>query len=205
MSPVRRFTDGAVTIELTGQLEAWVERAVNAASNGAVRVIETACEQVASEARNEWYQHVTQRTGLSGDIQVVTTINADKGIVKVSVGSTDKRIRKAKYIKNRGKPEAPEYGSRDVMVASFVHEPGPFRLVHDRWVSHAAYWASPEHVRGPTPKKGHPAQLMKPIEQYGESRKLLPLLVKNPVRRRIAKIGPEIIAAIKQQIEATHG
>ena len=56
---------------------------------------------------------VTKRTGLSGDIQVATTVDPGRGVVRVSVGSTDTR--------KAGKTSKP--------VVVYVHRPGRLSMI----------------------------------------------------------------------------
>src|SRR3990167_2623278 len=72
-----RFTDGPVTVQLDGALERW----------GADLL-------TSPQARAAWCgpAGVRRVTGLSGDIRVVTTIDAGRGELRVSVGSTDPRM-----------------------------------------------------------------------------------------------------------------
>lgn len=96
-----RFNDGDVTVTLDGGLEDFVRRVLDAAAGETVRVMETAAEEVASDASSKWYgpQGVTRRTGRSGNIDTVTTVSDTA--VRVSVGSTD--LEKAKYVHRPGR------------------------------------------------------------------------------------------------------
>jgi len=186
MSPVRRWTDGGVTVELVGDLEATILRMVEAAGGAALHVMEKAAEEVAASSRAQWYTLVKRKTGLSGDIQVVTTISKD--VIKVSVGSTDTRT--------------VEYKGKTIPLAAFVHEPGPLSLIHDKYVSHDAYWAAPEAFRGPEPKSGFPAELMKPNPQAAGGRKLLQILIVGPSKRLAVKLAPHLIPEHNAKIGA---
>lgn len=109
MSTVWR--EGGVSVTLTGDLEAWAVAAMKDATNGAVTELEAILEPIAAQARAAWYgpQGVQRRSGLSGMIDVITTANVDKGIVTVSIGSTDTR----------------PAGKRGALVPSFVHRARP--------------------------------------------------------------------------------
>jgi hypothetical protein len=88
-----RYTDGGATITLTGDLEAWAEKAMRAALGGALDVIRAEMQKVADEAEAKWYgaDGVKRRTGLSGRMDVITTLDIGRGRVTVSLGSTDPR------------------------------------------------------------------------------------------------------------------
>ena len=93
---VTKYKDGLVSVAVDFDQAALLKLAVNAATGGMLDVMETAAEQVATDARAAWYSrdNVTRRTGKSGDIQVVTTISEHE--VRVSIGSTD--LKKAIYV-----------------------------------------------------------------------------------------------------------
>lgn len=80
---------GSVTITVSQDIAAFARRAAELASRGALRVLEEAANEVAVDARQRWYQLVDKRTGLTGEIDVVTRISSDE--VRVGVGSTDGR------------------------------------------------------------------------------------------------------------------
>ena len=87
--------DGPATVTLTGDLEAWADAVIREATNGAVDVLRREMEIIAHAAEIQWYgaQGVTRRTGASGHMIVVTTLNLGRGTVRVSVGSADTRKR----------------------------------------------------------------------------------------------------------------
>ena len=104
-----RYSDGMATVTLDGALEAFVRSALSTVERSALAVMEDHAAELAATARREWYgpSGVDRETGKSGDIQVVTTVNAARGIVRVSIGSTDTR--------KAGKTSKP--------LAAFVHQP----------------------------------------------------------------------------------
>ena len=104
-----RYSDGMATVTLDGALEAFVRSALSTVERAALAVMEDHAAELAATARREWYgpSGVDRETGKSGDIQVVTTVNAARGIVRVSIGSTDTR--------KAGKTSKP--------LAAFVHQP----------------------------------------------------------------------------------
>lgn len=97
-----RFTNGNATVTLDGGLEAFVRKVLDAAAGETVRVMETAAEELATDASSKWYAPgtgVTSRTGKSGAMDTVTSVSDTA--VRVSVGSTD--IGKAKYVHRPGR------------------------------------------------------------------------------------------------------
>lgn len=101
---VTRYTDGGVTVTLSGELEAFVRRALEASAGEVVAIMEREAESIAATARAEWYgpTGVTRLTGKGGDIVAVTTVDTGKGEVRVTVGSTDTRTVRA-YKKGNGR------------------------------------------------------------------------------------------------------
>lgn len=104
-----RYTDGMATVTLDEGMARFVRAAMSRAEAAAVAVLETHAEELAATARREWYgpEGVDRETGKSGDIQVVTTVDAARGTVRVSIGSTDDR--------KGGKTNKP--------LVAFVHRP----------------------------------------------------------------------------------
>jgi hypothetical protein len=119
-----RYRDGGATVTLTGDLEAWAERAIRGAAGDAVDVVRAELQTVANAAEAKWYgpQGVRRQTGRSGDMDVVTTIDAGRGIIRVSVGSTDTRT-----VGKRGAPLAAfvhRAKSTKTLLPEFVFKPG---------------------------------------------------------------------------------
>lgn len=109
-----RYSDGMATVTLDGALEAFVRSALSTVERAALGVMEEHADELAATARREWYgpSGVDRETGKSGDIQAVTTVDAARGVVRVSIGSTDTR--------KAGKTSKP--------LAAFVHQPWGSRL-----------------------------------------------------------------------------
>lgn len=194
---IRRYQDGDATVTIDGALEAFVLRAVRAASGGTLEIMEEAADAQAAISRGQWYDHVTYRTGLSGDIQAITTISEKQ--IKVSVGSLDKRKVNFKNItkltekaKERGEPAPLSFAIREVMLAAFVHEAGSLSMTWQP-VSHDEYWRAKPDARGPYP------QLCKLNPEAAGGRKLLQLLVRVPTKKLALKLGPEIAAEIARR------
>lgn len=121
-----RVKSGGVTATITGMESATVRAIMGRAMGGALRAMEDRAEALAAEARREWYgpSGVERETGKSGDIQVVTTADLDRGEVRVSIGSADDR--------KAGKGGKP--------VAVFVHRASS-RTLRARAVTQEDWWA----------------------------------------------------------------
>lgn len=125
-----RVKSGDVTVTLTGDLEAWVQRATVAAGGEILRAVREEAEGVARTASSRWYDLVNRKTGMSGQIRVVETVDWQAATITVSVGSTDRRI--------AGKKNAP--------VPALVHTGGPDSLMLVP-VDRLEYFATPKKLR----------------------------------------------------------
>lgn len=181
-----KFTSGNVTVTLSGELEAFVKAAVKRAETHSLRVARELAEKVAADARAEWYgpRGVTKRTGKSGDIRVVETIDISAGEVKVSVGSTDDRIS----------------GRRPVPV--YVKRPGRLSL-RKVSVTHETYWATAKTLRanyhpvpGRDPEGTSGPYIFELNPKASDGKKLLPLYVKNPVKKAMRAAASDLGKAI---------
>ena len=128
-----KFTNGAVTTTLTGDLAKRMEERVRRASSGMVQIIEDALEPIAVAAASEWYgpRGVTPRTGVSGNVSVQTVVDVSRATAKVSVGSA-----------------ATEVVAKNKARAYFVHSPSPLAIGYES-VTADEYWRSPKQLRGP--------------------------------------------------------
>lgn len=190
MGTVVRFREGDATILLTGDLAAKMAERVRRASSGMVAVIEQALEPVAANAEAEWYgpRGVKPRTGESGKIDMVTTVDATQSTATVAVGSRATDLAK-------GKPRV-----------VYIHSPGEMAL---SWksVNEQTYWRTPKSLQGPfkrppgwKPKPGE-EQLTFPVvlqvdpmggKGYGF---LLQTLIKSPVKKAIKFVTPKLAKA----------
>jgi hypothetical protein len=173
------YRNGSVTVSLDGGLERFVRRLLDSTQSELVRQIRRAADDVARAARADWYgpQGVTRETGRSGDIQVRELVDAARGEIRISVGSTDQRMA----------------GIRPLPV--YVHRPGPTSTVL-RVVSPRKYFAAPTVMRGPWRVVGgrRAPQLFVPNPAASDGKFLLQTLVKGPMRARVKAIS---IAAAK--------
>jgi hypothetical protein len=116
-----RYTEGGVTVTLSDDLAQWVDRVVTQAGGAVLAEMRREAEAVAAKARADWYgpNGVTRRTGMSGDIQVYTTVSPTE--VRVGLGSTDSRTANNRF------------------VAMYVHRPGRLSLT-PKMVTRGEWW-----------------------------------------------------------------
>ena len=187
-----RFSNGAVTTILTGDLAKRMEDRVRRASAGMVRELEQTLEPIAQAAVREWYgpRGVTPRTGVSGDVSVQTAVDISRATAKVSIGSA-----------------ASELVAKNKARAYFVHSPSPLALGYES-VTPAEYWRSPRHLRGPFHRPngwrddpGKPPTVFPVVIRHvGNTSShgyLLVKLVSQPARRAIKAIMPKLARAAK--------
>lgn len=204
---ITRFTDGDATVTLTGLDEEFVRGAVAAAIGAVLTTMEDGGEEVAGEARREWYgpNGVTKETGLSGDIQCITTVDLSKSEVRVSIGSVDSRVVQAYKKKNDGTADdaTRQVGGKSKPVVAFVHRPGPYALVKVE-VTAEEYWKTAKDMRAnfkPLPAnpktgfagdKGAGPFVWKISPKASDGKYLLAELVRKPAARMVARITPQL-------------
>lgn len=196
MSTVWR--EGGVSVVLSGDLLAWADAAINDATNGAAAEVAAILEPVAAQARAEWYgpQGVVKRTGLSGQIDVITVANLDKGIVTVSVGSTDTR----------------QAGKSRALVPSFVHRPGRL-AVEVKAVTREEFFRAPASTRVGVARVARPAQNIKPGDwlirvsspRASDGKTLLPIFVNKPAKEAVGAKTLEIGATMARNMGRKNG
>lgn len=196
MSTVWR--EGGVSVTLTGDLLAWADAAINDATNGAAAEVAAILEPVAAQARAEWYgpQGVVKRTGLSGQIDVITVANLDKGVVTVSVGSTDTR----------------QAGKSRALVPSFVHRPGRL-AVEVKAVTREEFFRAPASTRVGVARVARPAQGIKPGDwlirvsspRASDGKTLLPIYVNRPAKEAVGAKTLEIGATMARNMGRKNG
>lgn len=190
MGAAIRFREGDATILLTGDLAAKMAERVRRASSGMVAVIEQALEPVAMNAEAEWYgpRGVKPRTGESGEVDVVTTVDTTRSTATVAVGSKATDLAK-------GKPRV-----------VYIHSPGVMALSWES-VDEQTYWRTPKSLQGPfrrppgwKPKPGEerltfPVVLrVDPMGGKGHGF-LLQTLVKAPAKKAIESVTPKLAKA----------
>lgn len=193
-----KYRDGGVTVTLTGDLATWAEAAIRRATGDAVAVVQRELGAVASEAEAQWYgpAGVQSRTGQSGQMEVTTTIDQTRGVVRVSVWSADQR----------------RVGKKQIAPAAYIHRPGA-NSVALAVVTEAEYYAAPKSTRFcraridgakwkvPTPgiKAGdYVVQVHNP--RASDGKKLAPVFIYGPGKSRIAAALPEIGTALARGI-----
>jgi hypothetical protein len=197
-----RYTAGGVTTTLSADLSAVVRAEVERRQPGLVAALEAPCERVATEARREWYgdRGVTRETGKGGAIEVITTVDADRGLIRVQVGSTDTRTS----------------GARRAPVPAVQHSPGVAAIEYVA-VTPEVYWRTPARLRGPfslervaPEKRARFAGMAFPViksQPDGAGRGhglLLSALVRRPVEAAFAP-GSEGIAAAARALGSGNG
>lgn len=211
-----QYKDGGVTISLDGDLAKWAEAAVQQAAGAAIDIVRAELDAVASSAEASWYgpQGVQRVTGKSGQMAVTTTIDAAKGVIRVTVGSTDTRVssKGTKYSRADGTTGQRTAG---VPIPFFVHRPD--RLATElQVVSRSQYYAAPPSTRlcraerdGSTWKvpaphiKAGDYVLRVSSPRASDGKKLSPLFVFAPGKRAIAAALPKIGAAMAATATAT--
>lgn len=206
-----RWREGGVTVTLTGDLEAWAERAIKSALGGAVDVVQAELETVARDAEAAWYsaQGVQRVTGKSGDMAVVTVLDIDKGRVMVSVGSTDDRVsgKGTKYSRADGTSGQRQAGAP---IPSFVHRPTSLASTA-KVVSREEFYAAPQSTRIGRARKAQPANgiavgdylVRVSSPRASDGKKLLPLFVNAPGKRALKLAVPALARIMAERIERT--
>lgn len=172
------YRQGGVEVTLDVDIEALIRQAASAATGGALEAMEAAAEEVAADARRQWYgppTGVTRETGQSGEIEVVTTVNDEE--VRVSLGSTDTR-------RAGGKP-----------LVVYVRRPRRTSMV-DEEITAAEY-----HRLRREGKEAHHLQSGKYVRPVlnpaaSDGKFLLAELIRNPMKRRSKQLAAEIGRAI---------
>ena len=196
-----RITSGSATVTLTGDLAEKMAARVQRAGSGIVRTIQQEFEAIATVAEGEWYgpRGVQERTGRSGEINVVTSIDMVKGAATVSVGSAATEI-----VQLTGTGGSARRGNRPRAV--FVHSPGILATTY-RHVTPEQYWRTERDMQGyyhrPSSWRddpGKPAQKFPVIKVHVPGAPLgygflLEKLVKAPTRKAIKALIPKIAAA----------
>ena len=193
---ITRYRDGAATITLTGDIEAWARNAANQAASGFLDVCEPAAEELAGVARAAWYREVQRETGLSGDIDTVTTIDVSRGSVTVSIGSTDPRKDK------RGRP-----------AVAFVHRPkalalAPVEITKAEYEAHRRKGGADADLAFHA-RRDQPGSIVQAGKYYklvhsphaSDGRYMLQERVRKPAKEMTTKIAPEVGRRIAARLQ----
>ncbi len=180
-----RYTEGGVTVALTGDLAARVDAVATQVGGEALRVMRAEAQTVADRARAEWYgaNGVNRQTGLSGDIVVTTTVSPDE--VRVGLGSSDTRTN------GSGKN-----------VALFVHRPGRLSLA-PREVTRGEWWAWKKAGK-PVGKGGSPHgadwTIYEASGEASDGANLMSEFVRKPMTARMRVLPDELREAILAKV-----
>jgi len=192
------WREGGASVTLTGDLEAWATQAIRDATGGAVDILTETLQPIATTASAGWYgaQGVQKVTGQSGRIEVVSTVDVAKGVVRVSVGSTDTRV--------AGKKNAP--------VPAFVHRPYA-ATTELKAVTREQFFAAPKSTRVGVAKKDNDSigvkkgdwmiRVVTPLASDGKT--LLPIYVNRPGKAAVQGKITELGAAMAAQMGRKNG
>jgi hypothetical protein len=192
------WKEGGASVTLTGDLEAWATQAMRDATGGAVDILTETLQPIATTASAGWYgaQGVQKVTGQSGRIEVVSTVDVAKGVVRVSVGSTDTRV--------AGKKNAP--------VPAFVHRPYA-ATTELKAVSREQFFAAPKSTRVGVAKKDNDSIGVKKGDwmirvvssRASDGKTLLPIYVNRPGKAAVQGKLTELGAAMAAQMGRKNG
>jgi hypothetical protein len=192
------WREGGASVVLSGDLEAWAEQAMRDATGGAVDILTETLQPVATTASAGWYGpgNVQRVTGQSGRIEVVSTIDANKGVVRVSIGSTDTRV--------AGKKNAP--------LPVFVHRPYA-ATTELKAVTREQFFAAPKSTRVGVARKDNDAIKVKKGDwmirvvssRASDGKTLLPIYVNRPGKAAVQGKLTELGAAMASNMGRKNG
>lgn len=192
------WKEGGASVTLSGDLDAWATQAMRDATGGAIDILTETLQPVASTASAGWYgaQGVQRVTGQSGRIEVVSTIDVAKGVVRVSVGSTDTRV--------AGKKNAP--------VPAFVHRPYA-ATTELKAVTREQFFAAPKSTRVGVAKKDNDLIRVKKGDwiirvvssRASDGKTLLPIYVNRPGKEAVQGKLTELGAAMAVNMGRKNG
>ena len=192
------WKEGGASVVLSGDLETWATQAIRDATGGAVDILTATLQPVADTASASWYGpgNVQRVTGQSGRIEVVSTIDANKGVVRVSVGSTDTRV--------AGKKNAP--------LPVFVHRPYA-ATTELKAVTREQFFAAPKSTRVGVARKDNDAIKVKKGDwmirvvspRASDGKTLLPIYVNRPGKAAVQGKLTELGAAMAAQMGRKNG
>jgi hypothetical protein len=192
------WKEGGASVTLSGDLDAWATQAMRDATGGAIDILTETLQPVANTASAGWYgaQGVQRVTGQSGRIEVVSTVDVAKGVVRVSVGSTDTRV--------AGKKNAP--------VPAFVHRPYA-ATTELKAVTREQFFAAPKSTRVGVAKKDNDSIRVKKGDwmirvvssRASDGKTLLPIYVNRPGKEAVQGKLTELGAAMAAQMGRKNG
>jgi hypothetical protein len=192
------WKEGGASVTLSGDLEAWATQAMRDATGGAIDILTETLQPVATTASAGWYGpgNVQRVTGQSGRIEVVSTVDVSKGVVRVSVGSTDTRV--------AGKKNAP--------LPVFVHRPYA-ATTELKAVTREQFFAAPKSTRVGVARKDNDAIKVKKGDwmirvvssRASDGKTLLPIYVNRPGKAAVQGKLTELGAAMAAQMGRKNG
>ena len=207
------YKEGAASIVLSGDLAAWAEQAMRDATGGAVDLLTATLQPVADTASAGWYGpgNVQRVTGQSGRIEVISTIDANKGVVRVSVGSTDTRTatKGTKFQTASGEPRQRQGGAP---VPNFVHRPYA-ATTELKAVTREQFFAAPKSMRVGVAKKDWDFLPVKKGDwiirvvtpRASDGKTLLPIYVNKPGKEAVQGKLTELGAAMAVNMGRKNG
>ena len=181
------------------------------ATGGAIDLLTATLQPIATSASNEWYgpQGVQKVTGQSGRIEVVSTVDVAKGVVRVSVGSTDTRTasKGTRFKTTTGEDRQRQGGAP---VPAFVHRPYA-STTQRKAVTREQFFNAPKELRVGIAKKDWdylPIKkgdwvIIEVIPAKGDGKTLLPIYVNRPgkaaVQGKLTELGAAMAANMGQK------
>ena len=207
------YKEGAASIVLSGDLAAWAEQAMRDATGGAVDLLTATLQPVADTASAGWYGpgNVQRVTGQSGRIEVISTIDANKCVVRVSVGSTDTRV-SSKGTKYQTKSGEEKQRSAGAPVPNFVHRPYA-ATTELKAVTREQFFAAPKSTRVGVAKKDWDFLPVKKGDwlirvvtpRASDGKTLLPIYVNKPGKEAVQGKLTELGAAMAVNMGRKNG
>lgn len=187
------YGSGSVTVAVDGTLERTLRAAVDGATKGLATTIETLVDDVATDARGDWYDQVNKRTGKSEksiDTEMRVTTDTVTGVVYA-----------------------------DDKTTYMIRRPGPLSMLsptsvlrNDEYAKVYAYVMEnkqfPPGYKGQIASDGHPYRVrrMRPNPKASDGKNMWQENVKKPGKKRITQqIGTIKKAAKKAVKDATRG
>lgn len=192
------WREGGASVTLSGNLAAWATQAMRDATGGAIDILTATLQPIADTASAGWYGpgNVQRVTGQSGRIEVMQTVDVAKGVVRVSIGSTDTRT--------AGKKNAP--------VPAFVHRPYAATTAL-KAVTREQFYAAPPSTRVGVAKKDNDAipvrkgdymiEVVSPRASDGKT--LIPIYVNRPGKAAVQGKLTELGAAMAAKMGRKNG
>jgi hypothetical protein len=207
------WKEGGASVTLSGDLDAWATQAMRDATGGAIDILTETLQPVASTASAGWYGpgNVQRVTGQSGRIEVVHTIDANKGVVRVSVGSTDTRV-SSKGTKYQTKSGEEKQRSAGAPVPNFVHRPYA-ATTELKAVTREQFFAAPKSTRVGVAKKDWDFLPVKKGDwvirvvtpRASDGKTLLPIYVNKPGKEAVQGKLTELGAAMAVNMGRKNG